>query len=243
MATYFVSDLHLSRLRPAAAAVFQAFLSGRPGRGDSLYILGDLFDYWAGDDDVEDAFNREIVAGLARCGERGVHTFFLRGNRDFLAGEGLARAARLELLPEHALVQVCGRRTLLTHGDELCTEDLAYQAFRRRVRDPDWMRAFLARPLAQRRAEIESLRSQSEAHKRGKSALMMDVSLAAVVEVLRRYGLPRLIHGHTHRQGRHEMLVDGAACERWVLPDWYSGGEVLVGDDGGLRWERLPWSG
>jgi UDP-2,3-diacylglucosamine hydrolase len=235
VATLFVSDIHLSPARPDIVRLFRGFLLGQARGADALYILGDLFEYWAGDDDLGDPFASGIVRDLAGCADSGVRTYFMRGNRDFLAGEAFARAAGLSLLEDPKAIDLHGRSTLLTHGDELCTDDVPYQDFRRHVRSKGWIDAFLARPLEERRREIESLRALSEAEKRKKPAAIMDVNAGAVEGLLRRHGYPTLIHGHTHRPARHEHLVDGKRCERWVLADWYERGSYLVCDAHGVR--------
>ena len=220
MATLFISDLHLSPERPEIVHLFRAFLAG-PARGaQGLYILGDLFEYWAGDDDLAKAFNASIVAELAACAES-VPVAFMRGNRDFLVGARFAQASRARLAEDPELVELYGRRVLVSHGDALCTDDAAYQQFRRLVRSAAWIESFLKRPLEERRREIESLRALSEAEKQGKPADVMDVNREAVEDLLRRHGYPTLVHGHTHRPDRHEHVVDGRRCERWVLADWY----------------------
>jgi UDP-2,3-diacylglucosamine hydrolase len=239
MATLFIADLHLSPVRPEISRLFLEFLSSAASKAEALYILGDLFEYWAGDDDLGDRFNADIVAALAVCARRGGTVFFMHGNRDFLVGSRFAQAAGLTLIEDPALIRLYGRPTLLTHGDDLCTDDAAYRNFRRQVRPQSWIDAFLARPLAERKREIEALRALSEAEKRNKPAAAMDVNADSVADLLRRHGYPRLIHGHTHRPARQEHDVDGRRCERWVLPDWYDRGGVLVADRSGIRMEPV----
>lgn len=192
-----------------------------------MYILGDLFEYWAGDDDLEDPFNASIVEGLAGYAKAGPPLHIMHGNRDFLLGPRFASACSAFLLDDPHMVELEGTRTLLMHGDTLCTDDHSYQAFRKEVRSAAWKRAFLSQPLAQRKDQIEALRRKSESEKRRKSAAIMDVSGPAVEGVLREYDYPRIIHGHTHRPARHEHSVDGRICERWVLSDWYRSGSYL----------------
>ena len=239
MAALFVSDIHLSPDRPEIAGLFRAFLLGRAHGADALYILGDLFDYWAGDEELGDHFNAGVAENMARCADSGVAIHIMRGNRDFLLGERFAHEARVKLIADPTVIELYGRRTLLSHGDDLCTDDEAYQNFRRKVRSPEWIDSFLQRPLAERRREIESLRALSETEKRRKSWSIMDVNPNAVEALLRRHGYPMLIHGHTHRPDRHEHLVDGNRCERWVLADWYQSGSCLVAEARGLRSEPI----
>ena len=239
MATLFVSDLHLCPSRPQINRLFLDFLAGPARQAESLYILGDLFEYWAGDDDLDDPFNVGICAGLRGLSDAGVPVFFMSGNRDFLAGEIFARAAGLTLLPKPAAVELGGTPTLLMHGDTLCTDDAAYQAFRAEVRSIDWRQAFMALPLDRRKARIEALRRESEAQKRIKPIDIMDVNPAAVLRALTFHRSTRLIHGHTHRPARHDLVIDGQPCERWVLPDWYENGGYLACDAEGCQ--LLAW--
>jgi UDP-2,3-diacylglucosamine hydrolase len=218
--TLFISDLHLSPAAPAVAGRFIDYLAGPARNATALYILGDLFDYWAGDDDLGDPFNVRSVAALAELAAAGVATYFLPGNRDFLVGADFAAAARLELLAEPCVRDIAGTPTLLLHGDTLCTDDADYQAFRAQVRTPAWRSAFLARPLAERKALIAELRARSESEKQIKPAAIMDANPEAIAAALRAHGVATLIHGHTHRQGSHAHDVDGRACRRWVLGDW-----------------------
>jgi UDP-2,3-diacylglucosamine hydrolase len=234
--TLFVSDIHLHPSRPQTARLFTDFLAGPARSAQALYILGDLFDAWAGDDDLTDAFNAGICATLKSLADAGVQVFFLPGNRDFLAGPAFAAAAGLTLIPNGTLVDLGGTPTLLLHGDTLCTEDDAYQEFRTLVRSTEWQRSFLARPLAERKAEIARLRERSEAGKRVKPAELMDTSPSAVAVAYAKHGVARIIHGHTHRQARH----DENGRERWVLPEWDSRGGALICDDTGCRWLDFP---
>lgn len=241
MSQLFISDLHLSPDRPVIVRLFLDFLVGPARQVEALYILGDLFEYWAGDDDLADPFNRLVTEALADCSAEGTRLYFMRGNRDFLAGAGFARAANMELLEDPARVDLADGAVMLSHGDVFCTDDAAYQAFRATVRSADWSAAFLARALEERKREIEAMRARSEAEKRVKPAAIMDVSGAAVAEFFRRHDYSRLIHGHTHRPAHHEHMVDGRRRERWVLADWYDRGSYLVSDPGGIR--AVPWVG
>jgi UDP-2,3-diacylglucosamine hydrolase len=217
----FVSDIHLSPAEPATAERFLAFLAGPAREAERLFILGDLFDYWAGDDDLADPFSTHIVKALRALADGGVRLAFMAGNRDFLIGQDFARAAGLELLPDACRCDIGGVPTLLLHGDTLCTDDADYQRFRAMVRAPEWAARFLARPLAERKREIEALRARSEHEKQVKPMAIMDVNAQAVATALREHGATALIHGHTHRQGRHALDVAGHSCARWVLGDWH----------------------
>lgn len=222
----FISDLHLCASRPQITAAFARLLAGDALQAGRLYILGDLFEYWAGDDDLEDPFNARVIELLADYARR-IPVHFMHGNRDFLAGAQFADAAGLQLLADPVVADIAGQRVLLSHGDALCTDDAAYRQFRAEVRTPDWARQFLALPLAERKHRIEALRRRSESEKRAKTMAIMDVNQHAVEALLREYECTRLIHGHTHRPGRHAFILDGRTCERIVLGDWYEQGSYL----------------
>jgi UDP-2,3-diacylglucosamine hydrolase len=234
--TLFVSDLHLCPSRPQTVGKFLAFLDGAASGAEALYILGDLFEYWAGDDDLADPFNAAVCSALKRRSSSGTKVFFLPGNRDFLIGNGFAVATGATLLDEPYLVTIAGTPTLLLHGDTLCTDDVAYQDFRRQIRSPAWRKNFLAQALTERKAQIEFLRTASESEKSKKSMTLMDASADAVALVLRQYGQPpRLIHGHTHRPAQHRHNIDGQQCERWVLAAWDDAPAFLAIDSTGCR--------
>ena len=237
--TLFISDLHLSAEQPHGMATFSRFMADYAPRAEALYILGDLFDYWAGDDDLDDAFHAEVIAYLRGLTQHGTKVYLMHGNRDLLMGEALADACQATLLNDPALVDLYGTPTLLSHGDMLCTHDTEYQRYRAQVHDADFQRQFLAKPLAERKAYIAKLREHSMAEKQSKDSAIMDVSDEAVAALLRKHGYPRLIHGHTHRPKRHEHMVDGHSCERWVLCDWNNKVNALRCDSSGVRWETI----
>jgi len=213
--------------------MFFDFLRGTAREAESLYILGDLFEYWAGDDDLGDPFNQSIAAALADYAHSGPVLRFMHGNRDFLLDGEFAKACGGNLIDDPHSVDLFGAATLLMHGDTLCTDDLDYQKFRVQVRNSDWQRGFLALPLEQRKKQIEAVRQTSESEKTRKAPEIMDVNQGAVEAVLRQHAYPRLIHGHTHRPARHVHRVDGRTCERWVLADWYRTGSYLRCDERG----------
>ncbi len=231
----FISDLHLTAERPAANERFFHFLKDTAARAEALYILGDFFEAWVGDDALAYPLHSAVAAALKALAERGVRVYVMHGNRDFLLGEDFCRASGAALLPEPHVADLYGQSTLLMHGDALCTDDVDYQHFRRMVRDSAWQAAFLRRPLAEREAMARELRNRSEQIKGDKRPEIMDVNAGAVEAAFRRHGARRLIHGHTHRPARHGVSVDGAACERWVLPDWYETGGYLACDANGCR--------
>jgi len=235
----FISDLHLSAERPAANEQFFRFLAGEATRAQELYVLGDLFEYWAGDDELRDPAG-DPLAGAAAAAfrglvQRGVRICLMHGNRDFLLAGEFCGASGARLLDDPTVAEINGSRSLLMHGDTLCTDDADYQAWRSTARSASWQRDFLAQPLAARHQAIKGLREKSKAVIAAKPAEIMDVNADAVRDAFRRHGVRRLIHGHTHRPARHEIEVDGATCERWVLPDWYGRGGYLALDDVGPR--------
>jgi UDP-2,3-diacylglucosamine hydrolase len=238
----FVSDLHLCPSRPAITRIFFDFLNGAAAKADALYILGDLFEYWAGDDD-DTPFNKSVVTALNALSGRGVALYLMHGNRDFLIGEQFAAAAGAKLLPDPTPLLLYGTPTLLLHGDTLCTDDIKYIAFRTKVRDPVYQKQFLAQPLATRKQIIAGLRAENAGEKQQKSDAIMDVAPATVDTVFRKHGYPRMIHGHTHRPALHRHVVDGRHCERWVLADWYSSGSYLMCDGAGCGVAQLPQPG
>ena len=231
--TLFISDLHLCHTRPTINTLFERFLSDIVPQAEALYILGDFFEYWAGDDDLIEPFHSAIAQQLSTLAASGTRLYLMHGNRDFLIGEAFQCAAHITLLPDPTLIDLYDQPTLLMHGDTLCSDDVEYQAFRSQVRDPTWQQTFLATPLAARKAQIEALRQRSEQEKSSKTAEIMDVNPETVAATLRAYNYPRLIHGHTHRPAMHLHSVDGKTCERWVLTDWYKVGGYLRCDAAG----------
>jgi UDP-2,3-diacylglucosamine hydrolase len=224
--TLFISDLHLDEARAESTREFLALLRGEARSADALYILGDLFEYWIGDDDDAE-LSRIAAEGLRELADSGVPVHFLHGNRDFLIGGDYASRAGMHLLPETLVVDLYGEPTLLLHGDTLCTDDHVYQAFRRQARDPRWQAAMLSKPLAERRALALGARAESARHMAGLSAEIMDVNPEAVGQAFRTHGVNRMIHGHTHRPAVHETSVDEVARTRVVLGDWYGPASIL----------------
>lgn len=228
----FISDLHLEEDRPELTGAFLDFLQREAPAASALYILGDFFNVWIGDDD-DRPLNGRIAAALRQQAETGLTVFLMHGNRDFLIGETFATAAGATLVPDPTVLEHGGRRYLLSHGDQLCTEDLAYQAFRSQVRNPAWQQAMLARPLAERRALAAQLRAASKSMSSNKPEDIMDVSQAAVEALLLEHNCDTLIHGHTHRPDTHHFPLAGRPRERIVLGDWGSKGWfVELGPDG-----------
>jgi UDP-2,3-diacylglucosamine hydrolase len=217
----FISDLHLQQDAPHTAAAFFAFLRVQAPLAQQLYILGDLFEYWAGDDDLDASFNASVVAALRGAADAGVALYWMAGNRDFLIGAAFAAASRVTLLPDPSIVSIAGRRLVLTHGDAACTDDIDYQQLRRQLRDPTWQRGFLAQPLATRLAQIAALREGSRNAQKTKNAAIMDVNADAIAGLFQDTATDCMIHGHTHRPASHVVVLDDAIQRaRHVLSDW-----------------------
>jgi len=227
MTTLFISDLHLDESRPQIVELFERFLGGAACGADALYILGDLFESWIGDDD-DAPLPARVARALRELRDRSAPVYFMRGNRDFLLGADYAARAGMTLLDDPTVIDLHGERTLLMHGDTLCTDDGEYQKFRARVHDPAWQREFLSKPLPQRRAFAAQARGESRKHTSTASPEIMDVNQAAVESTLRAHGVRRLIHGHTHRPATHRFDLGGQAAERIVLGDWYEQSSVLT---------------
>jgi UDP-2,3-diacylglucosamine hydrolase len=233
--TLFISDLHLAADTPEANETLLKFLRETAPAADALYVLGDLFEYWVGDDMLGQPFERDIAAAFRALVDSGVPVYFMHGNRDFLIGRRFARASGMKLLRDPTLIDLYGSPTLLMHGDTLCTDDVDYLKWRKKARNPIAQWLFLTKPLAKRLGVAREMRRRSEQSKKGKSMAIMDVAPKAVEEALRKHAYPRLIHGHTHRPARHEHALDGRYCERWVLSDWYDHGAYLSCDASGCK--------
>jgi UDP-2,3-diacylglucosamine hydrolase len=223
----FISDLHLSEERPEANEAFFSFIEDKASQAAALYILGDLFEYWIGDDDLGEPFNAVVAGFLRNLSRGGVELYVMHGNRDFLMGEQFCEATGARLLEDPSTVTVGGERTILMHGDTLCADDTDYQAWRLVARSRKWQDEFLARTLEERRHIIIGLREKSQQVISAKPAEIMDVSDAAVRNAFERLGARRMVHGHTHRPGHHRVELGSQPAERWVLPDWYGPGGYL----------------
>lgn len=235
MSTLFISDLHLEDSRPEAQRWLQALLAGPARQADALYVLGDLFEYWIGDDALSPAAV-ELAPRMSELGVAGVPCYFMHGNRDFLLGPAYAEQAGLRLLPEPCVIDLYGRPTLLLHGDTLCTDDVEYQAFRRQSRDPAWQAAVLAKSVEERLGLALAARDASRKHTGSMSTDIMDVNEKAVLDAFARHDVNRMIHGHTHRPAFHlHDLGTGSPGERIVLSDWYRSGSYLEVSADGVR--------
>jgi UDP-2,3-diacylglucosamine hydrolase len=221
----FISDLHLTENQPGTVRQFVRLAEQLPARRGELVILGDLFEYWAGDEETAQGIGALVSGALRRLTQAGTAVYMMHGNRDLLLGDSFARATGAVFLADPCRTILAGEAALLSHGDAYCTLDTAYQAYRRWARNPLWQRFFLATPLAIRRTLIGELRRMSEAGKKKRDAQIMDVTPEAIEQALRSAGVRRMIHGHTHRPNRHRFVLDGQPAERWVLPDWDLDGE------------------
>jgi UDP-2,3-diacylglucosamine hydrolase len=237
--TYFVADLHLTDERPAATGRFFRFLDEEAAGADALYILGDLFEAWIGDDHDEQVAH-DTAHRLKTLVDAGTPVYFMHGNRDFMLAARYAARSGMTLLADPTRIDLYGVPTLLMHGDTLCTDDTAYQTFRQRVRHPLTLALLRRLPHALRQRLAHQARAGSESAKAAKAAEIMDVNEDAVVRVLREQQACRLIHGHTHRPAQHRHAVDGRDCARWVVPDWYGRWGYVVCDAAGctLRLEE-----
>ena len=227
MSTLFISDLHLDDARPRIVQAFENLLATQATEVQALYILGDLFESYIGDDD-DAPMNARVARATRKVREAGVPVYFMHGNRDFLLGADYAERAGMTVLEDPFVIELSGERTLLMHGDTLCTDDAAYLQFRNLVRNPDWQHAFLAKPLAERRAFAAQARGESRKHTASAKPEIMDVNQSAVEAAMRTHSVDRLIHGHTHRPATHHFDLDGTHAERIVLGDWYEQASSLI---------------
>jgi len=238
MAVLFISDLHLDPERPDATRRFIDLMQHDARRAERVYILGDLFEAWVGDDD-DDPRLLPIIGALADLTRSGVACFFMHGNRDFLVGAGFATRTGCRLLGDYETIDIYGEQLLLTHGDLLCTDDTRYMTLRATVRDAGWQRDFLAKSLAERRRIATDLRALSQAEIAGKSETIMDVNTATVARTMRDFGVRTLLHGHTHRPGIHRFTLDGHDAARIVLGAWYEQGSVVRWDESGFALDTV----
>jgi UDP-2,3-diacylglucosamine hydrolase len=239
MAHLFVSDVHLDAGAPAATAQFLGFLEREARGAQSLYILGDLFEAWVGDDDA-DQDKARVCAGLRALSDSGVPCFAMHGNRDFLLGAGFCERSGCRLLTDPVIAGFEGEEVLLTHGDALCTDDHSYQQLRTIVRDATWQQRYLSLPLARRELLANEVRAGSRSHIARTVPYIMDVNAQAVSAAFRASGVRRMIHGHTHRPAVHELQVDGVPAQRMVLGAWYEQGSYISYQDGQFRLHELP---
>ena len=238
MATLFISDLHLSAERPDITALFIRFLNNEARQAEALYILGDLFEAWLGDDMVLPEYV-DAIAAMKALSDSGVPVFIMHGNRDFLLGEKFTAMSGTTLLDDPSRIDLYGAPTLLLHGDTLCTDDVKYQKFRAMVRNPAWQQQMLALSPQERLKLAKEYREMSQAETGNKAEDIMDVNQHTLEQVMQTEGIYRMIHGHTHRPAIHEFKIDSQAAQRIVLGDWYEQGSVLVCDESGCELQGL----
>lgn len=237
----FISDLHLDPSRPAITELFLHFLRERASTADSLYILGDFFEAWIGDDAVP--AGHPVLAGLRQLTSAGLPIYIMRGNRDFLLGQDFEQATGTKLLADPTVIELNGEAVLLMHGDLLCTDDKEYQQFRAMVHDSRWQKDFLGKSIEERLLMARQARQESTTRNSNlaeSTETIMDVNQDAVMQAMREHGVRRLIHGHTHRPNIHNFTLNNAPASRIVLGDWYEQGSVLDYQDGRYDLQVLP---
>jgi UDP-2,3-diacylglucosamine hydrolase len=239
MTTLFISDLHLEADRADIGEQFFAFLEDEASQADALYILGDFFEAWVGDDDP-DAFYSSVKKALRALVDRGVPVYFMHGNRDFMIGEKFASETGVTILPDPSPAEFYGKSVLLSHGDALCTDDTEYQQVRMMTRNPEWQAMMLDKPLEERLAIAAQAREQSKARNAGLPEEIMDVNADAVASMIEQHDVDILLHGHTHRPEIHEVAAGDRYALRIVLGDWYEQGSVLRWDEDGIDLSSLP---
>ena len=240
MATLFIADLHLHTGEPAITAGFLHFLDGVAREADALYILGDLFEAWIGDDDPNPLHQR-VADAIRALVDSGVPCYFIHGNRDFLLGKRFARESGMQLLPQEKVLNLYGRNVLIMHGDTLCTDDAGYQAFRAKVHQPWLQTLFLALPLFIRHRVAAKMRAGSRAANSSKSLAIMDVNQQAVIEAMEKHRVQWLIHGHTHRPAVHQLTANDAPAWRAVLGAWHSEGSMIRVSESDVELVQFPF--
>lgn len=240
MATWFISDLHLCKQRPAVTDQFLSFLANDAFGIEALYILGDLFEYWIGDEAASFQEHKPIISALKNVTKAGTPVLVIRGNRDVLLGQGFERASGCRLLNDPTVIQLYGQPTLISHGDYLCTDDGEYQKYRAMVQDADFQQRFLAKDIDEREAIIQTYREISQDSSAGKQPEIMDINQNTIEQQMRDHEVHRLIHGHTHRPQVHEFVLDGNTVQRLVLGDWYDQASVLECDTQGCKLKSIP---
>ena len=241
MAIHFISDLHLDPQRPDVVEGFLAYLQTQAQNADALYILGDFFEAWIGDD-FSNTFTQIIIKALKKYSDRNIPVYFMHGNRDFLIGKQFTDQTGSELLTDPSVIDLYGKKALLMHGDTLCTGDTEYLNFRQMVRNPDWQKVFLEKSLQERLTIAQNLREVSKEKTDEKKNEIMDVTQSTVEQVMAKHQVNLLIHGHTHRPAKHELMVSGSHAERIVLGDWGVKGWHIVCDENGLELTNFPLS-
>ncbi len=236
--TLFISDLHLDKERPEIIQLFSQFLGSQASRCESLYILGDLFEYWIGDDQLLTDLE-PVIEGLRSLTDASVPVFFIHGNRDFLISESFAKTTGIQLLPESTVIELYGHPALIMHGDTLCTDDTDYQEMRGMLRHADWQKHFLSLSLEERTQQALQLREKSLSATKDKKEEIMDVNPQSVEKIMHDNNVNLLIHGHTHRPAIHDILIQNRKAQRIVLGDWYSQGSVLRASPERMKLARI----
>ncbi|WP_416308203.1 UDP-2,3-diacylglucosamine diphosphatase [Neptunicella sp. SCSIO 80796] len=239
MKTLFIADLHLSESRPDITAAFIEFIRDQAVNADALYVLGDLFEVWIGDDEIT-SLNQQVISAFKQLTDHAVPVYFIHGNRDFLIGQRFAKATGITILPEHHIVDLYGEKVLIMHGDSLCTLDLAYQKFRKTSRSWWWQAFILSLPLFVRHKIGQNARRKSQQANMHKSDNIMDVTDDEVIAQMQKYQVQTLIHGHTHRPAIHQLEVNDKPAKRIVLGDWYEQGSCLVVTPESMQLENNP---
>ncbi len=229
MTTLFISDLHLCKQRPDITSMFKSFLENKARHARALYILGDLFEYWLGDDALDETA-LTVAKWLKSLNESGVTIYYMAGNRDFLLGDAYAQKSGMQIISEPHVIELNGEKTLLIHGDAECTDDVPYQQARIMLRNPEWQAGFLSKSIPERIAFAEQARKQSEAHTQGASMEIMDVNQSAIEALFQQHQVKQMIHGHTHRPAIHE----NNGTRRIVLGDWHKQASYLAYNDSGI---------
>ena len=224
----FIADLHLSPSETVKTEIFLRFLNECSEKRNHLFILGDLFDYWVGDDDLDNPLHQSILPALRDLTDTGAKLSMMRGNRDFLISKRLSELTDAHILPDPYVIDLHGQRTLLSHGDQWCTDDEEYQAIRSMVITDQWVDDFLKLPISERHDRAKGYRQKSNVAKQAKDAEIMDVSVKTVEDAFKAYNCHRIIHGHTHRHAHHQHLIDARIHERFVLADWNDQGQALI---------------
>ena len=239
MTTLFISDLHLEASQPEIGEQFLSYLNGEARETEALYILGDLFEVWLGDDDPN-PYYAAMKTALRELADAGVPMYFMHGNRDFTIGKDFAAETGVEILDDPTIVELYGESVLLCHGDSLCTDDVEYQQVRTMIRNPDWQAMMLAKSIEERIAFALQAREESQARGESMSDGIMDVNQDAVIAILREHGVATLLHGHTHRPAIHDLDLGDRSAKRIVLGDWYEQGSIVRWDTNGPRLEAMP---
>tara|TARA_B100000900_G_scaffold372494_1_gene352447 strand:- start:1428 stop:2153 length:726 start_codon:yes stop_codon:yes gene_type:complete len=233
MTTVFLSDIHISDQHPEISKHLEEFLLEEGSKTDAIFVLGDLFEYWLGDDDPNPLF-REIKQLLKRLSDKNISIFFIHGNRDFLIGESFAEETGCHILNDPHIIDLCDKRVLISHGDMFCTDDKEYQLFRNQTRDPAWKEFILSKSLSFREEFAKQARLESSKHISSNKNEIMDVNKDEILKMYEKYNVDIIIHGHTHRPAIHDVFFNGRNCQRIVLGDWYEQGSILKCDETGF---------